>query len=106
MKKNIIISGIASLLTNLVLFVINLICAYTIHRLPFGITLSGGEYIGEKGFGVLLEKIFLFGIDGNSGGTSEYVRFDFMSLIIPIVILFIIILIISTIISKKKNTNK
>lgn len=104
MKKNLIISTIVSLGINLILFLVNLICAYTIHTLPLSQKLSGGEYMGEIGFGVLLEKIFYLSLEPESGGTTEYIRFDLMSLLVPIIIVFIITLIILTTINKRKST--
>ena len=106
LKKHLIKSLSISGVLTLFFFIINLISAYLFHHLPLAITLSGGEYIGEQGFGVLLEKIYPMSIVGEESGVSEHISFDFYSLIVSFIVLFIAVLIFCIIESKIKKNKK
>ena len=102
MKKKVLISAIVSFVINAVLFLINLICAYSSHTLPLAKRLVGGECIEHIGFGVRLLEIFSFSREG-SGGTSYKISFDFISILIPLVVIFVLALVIGIIVDKAKN---
>ena len=107
MKKNIIISLIASVSINAVCLVINLICALNAHFLPLGLYYPGGDCVEYIGFGINLLQIFAFSPEGKGGSFYE-VSFNLPSLIVPLILIFILVLAICILINKirKKKTSK
>lgn len=108
MKKCLIISGISSFAITIICFVINLVCSSTMHILPLGFTLPGGECIEHFGFGVELLELFPLTI-GDKPGVSYRVSINIFGLLIYLIVLFIIIFVISLIINKlfsKKKASK
>ena len=58
MKKNIMFSVIVTIFINFGLFLFDLISVYNTHHLPLSVKINGGEYMAERGFGILIEKIY------------------------------------------------
>jgi hypothetical protein len=103
MKKNIIVSLIVSIGINIICFVTNLICSYSFHFLPLGLKYPGGDCIEYIGFGVDFLKIFALSMDSETGGVSYSIEFNFISLLIPLIVIFIITLIVMILISKSNK---
>jgi len=68
-------------------------------------SLSGGEYQGYIGFGILLEHIYPMTRFGEGAGTIKHISFDILNFLITFVIIFIIVFVIVLIIKtiKKKK---
>ena len=103
MKKVLFKSLAISFITNLTLLLINLMCAFTIHSLPFSISFAGGECIEHIGFGINLLEIFSFSNVDEIVSNNYSISFDFISIIVPFVVLFIVLFIIFYIIYKIKT---
>ena len=101
MTKKIVLSSIIALGIDVLGLLVNLICALTIKSIPLAKTISGGEYIGHVGFGILFEEIFAFDVD--SGTTTTNISFSFVNFLLTFVVLFVIVFVISVIISKIKS---
>lgn len=105
MKKKLLISLIVSFGINILLFLINLIYAFINEKVLLGFTLYGGEYSSSTGFGVIVEKIYSFGLVGE-GGTTVKIGFDIGSFIVPFIILFILVFAISLLFHKNHKKKK
>ena len=104
MKKNLKLATIITVIVNAIGATINLICAYSMGRLPFGIQMAGGDCIVHTGFGVELLKIFVMTNGGGpDDGTYNKISFDLKSLVMSLVAVFIISMIVITIVRKIKN---
>ena len=102
MKKNVIISTIITIVINVICFIINLICAYANGSIPLGIKVSGGEMTSYSGFGVYLRKIYPLTTIESGETVSTTIGFNFLSLLLTLVLIFVVALIIVSIIRKKK----
>ena len=102
MKKKIIISTLISLGVNVVLCLINLICANMFHFMPLAKSLTGGDCIEHIGFGIEILETFPLTTSGEMSSTYN-ISFHLTSLIIPIIVLFIVILLIEVLIDKFKK---
>ena len=80
MKKKIISSALISIVINVIIFLINLICANMFHFLPFSYSLAGGECIEHIGFGIDLIEIFAFTTSGSASNTYQ-ISFNILSII-------------------------
>ena len=95
MKKNVFISFIISLVINLLCLTINLIFAFTSQTLPLSFKIQGGEIVQHFGFGILLEEFYPISSSMQSS-VNINISFDFISLLIPFLIIFVIVLIFRT----------
>ena len=103
-KKSLKLSTLITIIINMICLLVNLICAYTINILPFGLKFYGGECIEYIGFGVSLLKIFpMTTANEEIINNSQEIRFDITSLLITMLLCFIIFMIIILIINKIKN---
>lgn len=103
-KKGLKISIIVTFVINIFCFLVNLICAYTINSLPFGILMNGGEANESIGFGVYLLKTFPIVSSEEVVKGSSKISFDIVSLLVPIILFFAIFMIIFITVNKiKKN---
>lgn len=105
-KKNIITSGIISIIINTICLIINLVCSLTINTIPLGISFAGGDCIEHIGFGIYMIETFVFGLKEEFVGTSTSIEFNLISLLVPLILIFIITFVIMIIISKRNNNKK
>ena len=102
MLKKITISGLISIGINILLCIINLICANMFHFLPLSKSITGGDCVEHIGFGINMLETFPMTTSGELSSTYS-ISFNFVSLIIPIIVLFILILLIEVFIEKFKK---
>ena len=100
-KRNLFNSVIISLMVsfgiNLVLFLVNIICAYGFNILPFSYKIPGGDCIEYIGFGVELLEIFTISLAKETVGSTYQVSFEPISIVISFVAIFVIVLLIRVI---------
>ena len=95
MKKNFIISLVITVIINFICTIINFICAKFYDFLPLSYYLSGGEYSGYLGFGVLLEHIYpMEYIKDSTYSHISHLSFSFTNFIICFLLLFIIVFVV------------
>lgn len=100
MKKNLRLTLIISIIINTILSLINLVGAHFLENLPLSISMSGGEWTGQFGFGIILEKLYPMSLS-EEAGTKTIISFDFISFVISFIIIFIIVNIVINLIKKK-----
>ena len=105
MKKTIIKSLIISSIITAVGTLTNFLCAKLGDFLLIKATLSGGEYQGYVGFGILLEHIYPMK-EGSGSGKITYLSFDIINFILYFVIIFIIVFATIFVINKIKESKK
>jgi hypothetical protein len=98
MKKNLKLSIIITGILNVSCALINYICARFFEFLPIGFHMSGGEYDGYSGFGILLEKIYPMTAYPGESEASLHISFSITSFLIFFVLTFILIFAIISII--------
>ena len=86
--NSIIISLIISFAVNLVLFLVNIICAYAFNVLPLSYKITGGDCIEYIGFGVELLETFTISLAKETVGSTYHVSFDLLSIAVSFVIVF------------------
>ncbi len=102
MKKNIISSTLISIGINILLFLINLVCANMFHFMPLSKAITGGDCIEHIGFGMYMLETFPMTTSGEVSSTYS-TSFHLISLLIPIIVLAVILIIIRVIIDKFKK---
>ena len=105
MKKTIIKSLIISSIITAVGTLTNFLCAKLGDFLLIKATLSGGEYQGYVGIGILLEHIYPMK-EGASAKTITHLSFDIINFILYFVIIFIIVFATIFVINKIKESKK
>ena len=108
MKKVLIKSLIISSIITAVGTLTNFLCAKLGDFLLIKATLSGGEYQGYVGFGILLEHIYPM-TNGEGASKITHLSFSFVNFITYFVLIFLIVLLILYIIKRikdKKENNK
>ena len=105
MKKILIKSLIISSIITAVGTLTNFLCAKLGDFLLIKATLSGGEYQGYVGFGILLEHIYSLS-DGSSPGKITYLSFDILNFLLYFVVIFIIVFVAIKVIDKIKDGKK
>ena len=105
MKKLLIKSLIISGIINVVGCLINFLCAKLWDFLLIYIHLSGGEYQGYVGFGIILEHIYPM-TDGSSPGKITHISFDILNFLLYFVAGFIIVFLILYFVNKRKDNKK
>ena len=103
MKKNLKLSIIITSVVNVVCCLINYICARFFEFLPIGFHMSGGEYDGYSGFGILLEKIYPMTAYPEDSSAILRVSFSFPAFMIYFVLTFILIFAIVSVIRLLRN---
>lgn len=99
--KSLIIAGIIDALGCLV----NFLCAKIWDILLIYVHLSGGEYQGYVGFGILLEHIYPMTEDGGPGKIT-YLSFDILNFLLYFVGIFIVVFVVMYFINKRKSKDK
>ena len=98
MKKIILRSVIIAAAVNLAGFLTNLVTYMTARKMYLCRRLSGGEWMGWQGFGLLMEKTFpMSSIDEPVTG-STWLSFDPISLLPTLIAVFLLVLIVSLVI--------
>ena len=108
MKKSIVISAIISLVITGIGCLTNYLYAINKDTLLIKRTSFGGEYTGEFGFGISLEKIYPLTDDPNAK-VITHLSFDIINFLLYLILIFIIVFIIIKVIKKikgKKNNNE
>ena len=108
MKKVIIRSLIFSLIFEAVGAVINLVSFFANGEFLLATRLYGGEYMGQRGFGLQLNKVFPFGPVSNPSGIKTWISIDLMTLLAALAAGFILGFIIFFIVylaGKRRNKN-
>jgi len=105
MKKNIIKSLIFSSIIMAVGTLTNFLCAKLGDFLLIRTTLSGGEYQGYLGFGILLEHIYPM-TNGSGPGKITYLSFDIANFLIYFVCIFILVFAFIFVINKIKKSKE
>ena len=105
MKKNIIKSAIISLIITSIGCLANFLCAKLGDFLLIRVSSDGGEYTGEIGFGILLEKFYPL-TDDPSVGTIRHLSFSIVNFLLYLVIIFIIVFATTFVINKIKEGKK
>lgn len=105
MKKILIKSLIISGIINVVGCLVNFLCAKIWDFLLIYVHLSGGEYQGYVGFGILLEHIYPM-TDGSSPGKVIHLSFDILNFLLYFAGIFIVVFAIIYFINKRKEKNK
>lgn len=105
MKKLIIKALIITGIINVIGCLTNFLCAKFGDFLLIRASLSGGEYQGYIGFGILLEHIYPMS-DGGSSGTITHLSFSILNFLTYFVLIFLVVLLILYLIKKyKENKN-
>ena len=102
MKKIIIKSLIITTIINAIGCLINFLCAKLGDFLLIYVRLSGGEYQGYVGFGILLEHIYPM-TDGSGPSKITHLSFSILNFITYFVLIFIVVFIIIYFINKRKG---
>lgn len=89
MKRIALMSLLFSALLTAAGMLINLASYVFMDELLLAHNLSGGEWMGQQGFGLLREEIFAFGPEGASGGNQVSLSLDPMSLVATFAIMFV-----------------
>ena len=108
MKKLIIKSLIITGIINVIGFLTNFLCAKFGDFLLIRASMTGGEYQGYVGFGILLEHIYPM-TNGEGASKITHLSFSFVNFITYFVLIFLIVLLILYIIKRikdKKGNNK
>lgn len=110
MKKLLIKSLIFSSIIMAAGTLTNFLCAKLGDFLLIRTTLSGGEYQGYLGFGILLEHIYPM-TNGSGPGKIIYLSFDIVNFLVYFVFIFILVFAFIFVInkikeSKEKKSNK
>ena len=98
MTKIIKSSIIISCIVNVILLIINYLCALLFDKLPLSISFAGGDCTEYIGFGIHMLKVFPL---SNNGTTSTSISFDAVSLLISLVIIFVLVLLFKIIFKNK-----
>ena len=102
--KSVLLALISSVSLTAIGFLINLISYLTTKELILCRDLTGGEWSGQEGFGILLNHTWPFQWDGQVVTRERvWIEFSPQSLIFPLVIFFVISLIVFLLINKIKN---
>ena len=97
---------IISLAVNTIGFLINMISYFTSKTLLLSIPMSGGEWSGQAGFGLMLNHTYPMTSAANQEHGRIWIQFEPVTLFVTIVIVFVISYIILKIISIKAKKNK
>ncbi len=91
MKKLLLKSLIISSIITAVGTIINLVSVLVWDKLLLFVGMSGGEYQGYVGFGILLEFIYPMSGPGEVAGKVRHLSFDIVNFLIYFVMMFIIV---------------
>ena len=105
LKKSLKQAILISVVINAVCLITNLICANTINKIPFGLSLAGGDCIEHIGFGINLLEIFAMSSNGHGSNNHVEISFNLISLLGSLAIVFVIVLILALIVNKIRNNN-
>ena len=106
MKKVCISTLIATLAVEIVGVIVNLISYAVSGDFLLAMTIQGGEWIGQSGFGLLLNRTYPMSTPDHPVSGSEWISFDFSSLILTLVICLILFSIVFFIIFKVKSADR
>ena len=90
MKKVCISTLIATLAVEIVGVIVNLISYAVSGDFLLAMTIQGGEWIGQSGFGLLLNRTYPMSTPDHPVSGSEWISFDLSSLILTLVICLIL----------------
>lgn len=97
--RSVIISAIITAAVNLAGFLTNLFTYKTMRKMFLCRQLSGGEWMGWQGFGLMMEKTFpMSSIDDPVTG-STWLSFDPLNLLPTLIGVFLLVFVVSFIIS-------
>lgn len=102
MKKLILKSLVITTIINAVGVLTNYLTAKLGDFLLIYVSLSGGEYRGYVGFGILLEHIYPM----TDGTRATHISFSILNFITYYLLIFIIVLLILFIVKRYKEKNK
>lgn len=108
MKKVMIRSLIFSLVFEVIGAVINLVSFFATGKFLLATRLNGGEYMGQRGFGLMLNKVIPFDPASNPSGGRTWISIDLMTLLPALAIGFVlgfIIFFIVYLVGKRRNKN-
>lgn len=103
MKKILLKSALISLGINVAGLIINLITFFACGSVFLAIPLSGGEWMGFVGFGIMMNKTFPMTTSSEVVKSTKWLTADPLSFIIPFIIFFVIALVIQRIKQKIRN---
>lgn len=103
LRKIVLLSLISSVVVNAIGFLINLISYLATKELLLCFELSGGEYTGQIGFGLLQNHYWPFYTNNPDGKEQIYLEFEPISLIVTLILFFFIAFIIINQIKMKKE---
>ena len=106
MKKNLIKSAIISFVITGIGCLTNFLFGKFGDNLLFKVTSNGGEYQGQIGFGILLEKLFPLTNDPDKAGTIRHLSFDIINFLIYLILIFGITFATIKVIEKIKEGKK
>ena len=104
MKKIIIKSLIITTIINAVGCLTNFLCAKLGDFLLIRASLTGGEYQGYIGFGILLEHIYP--LTNGIYSKITYLSFDILNFLTYYVLIFVVVFLIILYITKRKSKKK
>ena len=90
MKKVIIRSLIFSLVFEVIGAVINQVSFFSTGKFLLATRLNGGEYMGQRGFGLMLNKVIPFDPVSNPSDGRTWISIDLMTLLPALAIGFVL----------------
>ena len=106
MKKVCISTLIATLAVEITGVIVNLISYAVSGNFLLAMTIQGGEWIGQSGFGLLLNRTYPMSTPDHPVSGSEWISFDLSGLILTLVICLIIFSLVFFIIFKVKAADR
>lgn len=102
MKNIILKSIIISLGINIMFLIINLVSYFSANRLFLAIKLSGGEWMGYSGFGIMMNKTYPMSTVDKAVMGKTWLSIDPFSFLIPFIVIFALTFVILKIKQKRK----
>ncbi len=100
MKKKIKIAVIVSIVVNTICLLVNFLGVIFFKTAPFTVLISGGEIVQHIGFGIEFNEIFPLTTIQNQSSITTEMNFNFISLLISLVIIAILVFVIKMLIDR------